>query len=209
MANDTWKMVDKPENVHLVSTKWVFKIKKLPNGQVDKFEAWLVARGFSQRQGIDFLEVFSGVVRLETLGILIAVAAILDLEIEQMDFTSAFTQGVNEEDIFLAGVDGADIPENKVMKLKRSLEGLKQSGRVWNSCRSNSFKEVGLSPVQADSCVFVNNDKQIIVVLYVDEVIFSSDLRRIEEFKKYLLTNFKVRNMGKASTILSINITRD
>ena len=62
---------------------------------------------------MDFFRVFSGIVRLETLRILIAIAAILDLEIEQMDFTSAFTQGVIEEDIYLTGIDGIEIPEGK------------------------------------------------------------------------------------------------
>ena len=110
-----------------MSTNWVFKIKRQPDGHVENFKARLVARGFSQRKGIDFFEVFSGVVRLETLRILIAVAAILDLDIEQMDFTSAFTQGMLEEDIYLAGAHGVEIPKGKVLKLNRSLEGLKQS----------------------------------------------------------------------------------
>lgn len=67
VANKTWDFVQKPENVNLVTTKWVFKIKMLPNGQVDRYKARLVARGFTQRKGEDFFEVFSGVVRLETL----------------------------------------------------------------------------------------------------------------------------------------------
>lgn len=150
-GNNTWNIVDKPKNVNLVSTKWIFKVKKLPNGEIDKFKARLVARGFTQQEGIDFFEVFSGVVRLETLRILIAIAAILDLEIEQMDFTSAFTQGIIEEDIFLKGIDGIELPVDKVLKLNRSLEGLKQSGRVWYNCISNSLKDFGLSPILADN----------------------------------------------------------
>ena len=141
---------------------------------------------------------------------MIALAAILDLEIEQMDFTSAFTQGIIEEDIFLAGIDGIELPANKVLKLNRSLEGLKQSGRVWYNCISNSFKEFGLSPIFADNCVFVSNDKCLIVALHVDDfLIFSSNMNRITELKSCLLNRFKVRDMGQASVILSIKITRD
>lgn len=80
------------------------------------------------------------------------------------------------------------------MKLNRSLEGLKQSGRVWNKCISKSFREFGLSSILADTSVFVSEDKVLIVALYVDDL---------------LLKNFRVRDMGNASLILSINITRD
>lgn len=83
IKNDTWKFVNKPSGANLVSTKWVFKIKMLPNGQIDRYKARLVARGFTQREGVDFFDVFSGVVRLETLKSLLAMAAILNLEIEQ------------------------------------------------------------------------------------------------------------------------------
>ena len=99
MSNDTWSVVEKPANANLVSTKWIFKIKRLKDGRIDKYKARLVARGFSQREGVDYCEFFSGVVRLETLRILLAISAILDLEIEQMDFTSAYTQGILEDDI--------------------------------------------------------------------------------------------------------------
>lgn len=169
-----------------------------------------MARGFSQREGVDFFEVFSGVVRLETLRTLIAMSAILDLEIEQMDFTSAYTQGILEEDIYLAGIDGVEVPDGMVLKLNRSLEGLKQSGRVWNKCISQAFKDFELRPIPADSSVFVTNDKELIVALYVDDlIIFSSNMKRITELKAYLLSRFNVRDMGQASLILSLNITRD
>lgn len=102
------------------------------NGQVDRYKARLVARGFTQRKDADFFDLFSGVVRLETLRILLAMAAILNLEIDQMDFTAAYTQGTLEEDIFLAGIEEVEVPDGKVIKLNRSLEGLKQLGRVWN-----------------------------------------------------------------------------
>ena len=154
--------------------------------------------------------MFSGVVRLETLRILLAIAAILDLEVEQMDFKSAFTQGLLKENIYLAGVDGFEVPEGKVLKLNRSLEGLKQSGRVWNKCITKYFKEFGLLPIKSDSSVYASRDKVLIVALYADDLlIFSSNLKRTQELKYSLLTNFKIRDMGNASVILSMNIIRD
>lgn len=137
-------------------------------------------------------------------------SATLDLEIEQMDFTLAYTQGILEDDIYLSGIDGVKVPEGKVLKLNRSLEGLKQSGRVWNKCISKAFKEFGLFQILADTCVFVSGDKELIVALYVDDLlIFSKSIERIKELKTYLQSNFKVRDIGQATLILSLSINRD
>ena len=102
------------------------------------------------------------------------------------------------------------MPKGKVIKLNRSLEGLKQSERVLNKYVSMAFKDFGLLPIMADSSVFISKDKLLILALYIDDLlIFSPSLERIREFKIFLLTNFKVRDMGNAALILSINITRD
>jgi Reverse transcriptase (RNA-dependent DNA polymerase) len=74
-ANHKWDVVDRPEGANIVRSKWVFKIKLLPNGQVDKYNARLFARGFTQRHGIDYRETFAPVVRLESLRVLFALAA--------------------------------------------------------------------------------------------------------------------------------------
>jgi hypothetical protein len=84
-SNDVWQLVDTPKGVNIVSCKWVFKVKRLPNGQIDGYKARLVARGFSQQYGIDYDETFAPVVRMESLRILLAIAAAEDLEIRQMD----------------------------------------------------------------------------------------------------------------------------
>lgn len=111
-----------------------------------------------------------------------------------MDFTAAYTQGMLEEDIFLAGIDKVEVPDGKVIKLNRSLEGLKQSERVWNKHISKAMKEFGLLPIKADNSVFVSRDKMLIIALYVDDLlIFSSDTIRTRELKDYLLKSFKVR----------------
>jgi hypothetical protein len=73
--------VDAPKGANIVSCKWVFKIKRLPNGQIDRYKARLVVRGFSQRYGVDYEETFAPIVRMESLRILLAIAAVEDLEI--------------------------------------------------------------------------------------------------------------------------------
>ena len=110
----------------------MFKIKTLPNGQIDKYKARLCARGFSQQYGIDYFETFSPVVRMESLRILLAVAAAHDLEVHQMDVVDAYLLGELDEDIYIMTPEGLNIPNGKVLKLQKGVPGLKQSGNVWN-----------------------------------------------------------------------------
>jgi len=95
--------------VNLINTKWVFKIKMLPNGQIDKYKARLYARGFTQQYGVDYFNTFAPVVRMESLRILLAYAAVKDLEVHQMDVVSAYLLGELEEEAYLKLPDGLDI----------------------------------------------------------------------------------------------------
>ena len=116
-SNSTWKIIDRPKDINIISTKWVFKIKTLPNGQIDKYKARLCARGFSQQYGVDYFETFSPVVRMESLRVLLAVAAAYDLEVHQMDVVSVYLLGELDEDVYISTPEGLDIPEGKVLKL--------------------------------------------------------------------------------------------
>ena len=131
-TNHVWELVDIPKGANIVSNKWVFKLKRLPNGQVDRYKARLVARGFSQQYGIDYEETFAPVVRMESLRILLAIAAAEDLEIHQMDVITAYLAGELQEEVYMATPTGLSSSTGKVCKLRKGLYGLKQSARVWN-----------------------------------------------------------------------------
>jgi Reverse transcriptase (RNA-dependent DNA polymerase) len=99
--NNVW-LADCPQGANLVSCKWAFKVKRLPNGNIDKFRARLVARGFTQRHGIDYNETFAPVVRMESLRILLAIATMEDLKVHQMDVVTAYLADELEEEIYMA-----------------------------------------------------------------------------------------------------------
>jgi hypothetical protein len=202
-------VVDKPANINLISTKWVFKIKRLPNGQIDKYKARLCARGFTQEYGIDYFETFAPVVRMESLRILLALAAAEDWEIHQMDVVSAYLLGELEEDAYLEVPHGLDVPQGKVLKAVKGLPGLKQSGRTWNRKITTFFEEHGLQSLPADHSVFVNKERTLIVALYVDDLLlFAQTVKEIQPLKQALSAAFEMKDLGEAKFVLGISITR-
>ncbi|GJU77961.1 zinc finger, CCHC-type containing protein [Tanacetum coccineum] len=129
--NKTWELVDHPAGQKLVSCKWLFKIKKGIEGvQKPRYKARLVARGFTQRPGIDHNEVFSPVVRHASVRVILALTACKDYELEQLDVETAFLHENLEEVIYMKQPSGYE-QGNKVCLLKKSLYGLKQSPRQW------------------------------------------------------------------------------
>jgi hypothetical protein len=112
--NDTWMLVDRPKNQKILGTKWVFKTKRNADGEVERYKARLFAQGFSQIRGVDYDEIYSPVVRHNSVKLLLALAAKYDLEIHHVDVTTAYLQGDLEENIYI-NQPGTDKDENKVV----------------------------------------------------------------------------------------------
>jgi hypothetical protein len=211
VRNNTWTVVDKPEEANLISPKWVFKVKWLPNGQIDKYKARLVARGFTQQYGIDYDETFSPVMRLESLRILFAVATLRGLLIHQMDVMSAYLVGELDGEVYLSIPEGINVEnkENKALRLNKTLYGLKQSGRVWNKTITGYLKEIGLQAIPADPSVFINNTSSIIVALYVDDLLlFAREEEELLKVKRALMDRFDIKDLGEVTYILGIQVRK-
>ena len=134
--NKTWDLVPLPKGQKSVGCKWVFKLKLKADGSVDRHKARLVAKGYSQQQGLDFTETFAPVAKFASIWAALAIAALEDMEIHQMDVETAFLNGNLEEEIYMDQPEGFIKPgtENLVCKLKKSLYGLKQASRALELC---------------------------------------------------------------------------
>ena len=99
--NNTWELVELPKNKKAIGVKWVYKVKVNPKGEVVRYKARLVARGFLQRQGIDYEEVFAPVTRLETLRVVVAHASLRGWKLHQLDVKSAFLNGDLQEEVYI------------------------------------------------------------------------------------------------------------
>lgn len=124
--NSTWTLVELPADRKPISNRWVYRIKRRVDGEIDRYKARLVVRGFSQKKDIDYNESFSHVARFDTIRAMLSVSANEHLELAQFDVQTAFLNGILEEDIYMAQPEGFKDETNRVCKLDKSLYGLKQ-----------------------------------------------------------------------------------
>ena len=202
----------KPKGANVIKCKWVFKIKRNADGSVKKYKARLVAKGFTQKYGIDYDEVFAPVARYTTLRILLTIAAHEDWDLEQSDVTTAFLNADLDENIYMEMPEGLETGrEDSVMKLNKSLYGLKQSPRLWHEKIRKWLTEFGLKPSPVDPCLFImkRNGDTLMLMLYVDDMIYGGARHLMDEMQKKMSQAFNVTHEGELSWILGMEVQRD
>ena len=214
VENGTWELVELPVGRTPIKCKWVFKIKRGSDGSVDRFKGRLVAKGYAQQYGVDYDETYSPVVRFSSVRVLLAFAMDNDLLVHQMDVVSAFLNGTLEEEIYMEQPEGYMQPgtETLVCKLKRSLYGLKQSPRCWNTTLTGYLEGIGLCRNAADPCVFVQlvDGVPTIIAVYVDDLILlTKTLEEMNAIKQALSERFRMTDLGKIHYILGMTIEWD
>ena len=106
LNNHMWELVDLPPGNKPLGYKWIFKRKLKDDGTIDKYKARLVVKGFRQKEGLDYFDTYSPVTRITSIRLLIALAAMYDLQIHQMDVKTAFLNGELEEEIYMEQPEG-------------------------------------------------------------------------------------------------------
>ena len=213
--NDTFELVPLPEGRKPVGGRWVYSIKFDKDGN-ERFKARFVAKGYSQLPGIDFHETFSPTARITSIRVLMQIAIQYDLVIHQMDVKTAFLNAPIDCELYVEQpegfVEGNENDEKLVGKLKKSLYGLKQSGRNWYSMLHSYLQEQGFSQSFADTCVYTRHNKgeMTIIIVWVDDIIIaSSSLSTVNDIKKCLSSKFQMKDLGEISCFLGIKFLRD
>jgi hypothetical protein len=209
--NGTWKEEVPPKGTNLVSTKWVFTVKVKADNTLDRFKARLVARGFSQIYGIDYFETFAPTVRMDILRMFLAIAAKNDWELTHMDIKNAFTESPLKEKIYLSPPQGVDVQKGHALRVLRSLYGLKQAARDWNStCRQYLIEKLGFVQSRAEPCLFVHQSRPLRLLLYVDDILCATEkLENSDWLYSKLSERFTTKNLGDVTKLLGIRITRN
>ena len=203
IENKTWNLEEPPVDRSVIGCKWIFKVKYGSQGQVEHFKGRLVAKGYSQKYGIDFDETFSPVVRFDSIRALLAFAIQKRMLIHQMDVVSAFLHGDLEEVIYMEQPEGYVIPG-------KALYGLKQSPRCWNRAFTDSLKSLNFTQSQAEPCIFIRRSSEghvSIIALYVDDlIIVATTETEMNEIKASLRQNFKMTDMGSLHFCLRVHV---
>lgn len=178
--NNTWEIVDRPKNKTVISCRWLYKKKPgIPGVEDPRHKSRLVARGFTQREGIDYEEVFASVVKHISIRVLMSVVVNHDLELEQMAVKTSFLHGNLEQELYMEQPEGFEVNSGKdqVCLLKKSLYGLKQALRQWNK-RFNSFLlSQGFIRSDSDVCVYIEEvgpEDYVYLLLYVDDMLLAA-----------------------------------
>ena len=211
--NEVWELIELPKGCKLVGSKWVYKIKVDGDGYTERFNARLVAQGFTQTKGADYDETFSPVVRMESLQKVVGLAIQKKLKIHQLDVTTAFLNGKLQEEIYMKQPEGFVTKgrEHLVCRLKRSLYGLKQSSRCWYATLDQYLKELGVLQSDSDPCVYIAAvDEMAIVGIYVDDIVIAcGSEEQLKKFKSSICKRFNVKDLGKLHHFLGMKIVQD
>ena len=200
-ANNTWTLERAPNTVTPIPVKWVFKIKKDANGNIERYKARLVAKGFRQREGVDYDEVFAPVSKHAMLRALLATVALRDLELHHLDIKTAFLNGELEEDVWVeqpAGYQEGGM--GTACHLNRALYGLRQAPRAWHLKLKEELGAMGFTACDADAALFVRNgDKgNTYLLIYVDDILIAADTKReVEDVKAAIKQVFDARDLGR------------
>jgi hypothetical protein len=166
-----------------IGNKWVFKKKLNMEGKVEKHKAWLVAKGYSQVEGVDFGEIFSLVSKLNSIIFILSVVVAFYFEVEHMDVNTTFLHGDLEEEIYMKEPKGVALKGNKelVCKMKKSLYELKKSPRMWYQNFDTYMLGLGFTKRKEDHCVYFKliDDHLIYLALYVDDMLLIGNNKEI------------------------------
>lgn len=209
--NNAWEVVDRPEDSTIVQCKWVFK-KKYDSENNVRYRARLVAKGFSQKPGVDFHETFSPVLRYSTLRLLFSIAVKLDLDIRHLDVTTAFLNGYLNETVYMrkpVTFDTSNKDDNKVLKLKRAIYGLKQSSRAWYKRVNDYLISLGFQKSKYEPCLFTkfNQNVKVIIALFVDDFFcFSNCQTATDKLINDLSSKFVIKDLGPIKQCLGLRV---
>ncbi|CAI7881120.1 unnamed protein product [Closterium sp. NIES-54] len=197
-----------------VDGMWIFRVKR-PPGSPPAFKACYAARGFGQRQGVDYFQTFSPTPKMTTLWVLLHVAAQRDYELHSLDFSTVFLHGSLHEEIWLRRPPSftGSFPAGTQWSLRRPVYGLLQVPREWHDTLRTTLAALGFVPSTADLSLFLRTDTLLppfYVLVYVDDLVFATaDTEALTLVKSELQKRHTCPDLGELCNYLGLQITRD
>ncbi|GJF00142.1 hypothetical protein PsYK624_164210 [Phanerochaete sordida] len=213
IANGTWEPCPLPPGKKAIGNRWVFTQKFLTDGELERYKARLVIKGYAQRPGFDYFETFAPTVRMASVRITLCLSALEDLYLRSLDISNAYTNGVLKEEVYMQQPEGFHFGKpGWVLRLRKALYGLKQAGNVWNKTLHATLRDSGFIRLKSDPSLYLSRrgNIRIIVPVFIDDItIASNDAAEADRFVQELSKVYKLRDLGDTSSLLGISITRD
>ncbi|KAE8697713.1 hypothetical protein F3Y22_tig00110610pilonHSYRG00140 [Hibiscus syriacus] len=215
LKNNTWSLVKLPAGRIPVGCKWLFKLKRNPDGSVNRYKARLIAKGYSQVTSYDFTDMFSPVLKFSTFNVVLALAVSNDWELRHVDVNNAFLNGDLDDVVFMEQPPGfeqvADDGTPLVCKLQRALYGLRQAPRNWHAKLRANLVQIGFVASRADPSLFISrrDDGDIYVLVYVDDIVITGQSSNsIQDVVQLLSARFSLKDLGSLKFFLGIEVLR-
>ncbi|KAD4179873.1 hypothetical protein E3N88_28464 [Mikania micrantha] len=212
--NHTWELTDLPSGHRPIGLKWIYKIKRNASGDITRYKARLVAKGYIQQYGVDYEEVFAHVARIETVQLILALAAQRGWNVHHLDLKTAFLHGEFKEEVFVSQPEGyvKKGKERMVYKLSKALYGLKQAPRDWNTKLDSVLKECDFQKCKLEQTVYVKRSREgsLLVGIYADDLIVTgTSVEMIERFKRQMERRIEMSDLGPLSYYLGLEVMQE
>ncbi|KAL8114976.1 hypothetical protein AgCh_021702 [Apium graveolens] len=211
LRHGTWELVPSSLATNIIGCRWVFRLKRKPDGSIDKYKARLVAKGFHQRPGLDYIETFSLVVKPVTIRSVLSIALMYNWQIRQLDVSNAFLHGSLSEVVFMHQPPGFvdSMYPSHVCRLRKIIYGLRQPFREWHIALRNALIELGFIQSKSDTALFLyhRGSVHLFLLVYVDDILFTgSDNKLIVIIIAKLSESFALKDLGQLSYFLGIEV---
>ena len=211
MDKGTWELVDLPPGAKVLFGKWVLDQKFTSDGEWLRNRArWVVCGNGEEPDST--ADLYAAVIHLTTLRVILAIVAINDLECETFDMIAAFLNAIVPEgtEVFVEQPKGFKDGTRRVCRLRKALYGLRKSPRWWFDTLAPKLRALGFLPFNCDVCAFVDSERGIYLVIYVDDFLIAAPTTvLIAEVRNALARLFELKDLGPVKTFLGTRITRD
>jgi len=212
-SNGTWTLVPNCPSMNVVGSRRVYKIKRRADGSIDRYKACRVARGFTQQEGINYIETFSPVVKPTTVRLILTIIVTCGWFIHQLDVHNAFLNGILQEEVYNEQPPGFSHPtlSSHVCHLYKSIYGLKQAPRAWYTRLNDYLISLGFRASIADTSLFIYSDGHdlIYLLVYVDDLLLiGNNSTLLCHLITLLNSEFKIRDLGSMHYFLGIEVTK-
>ena len=214
VENGTWELSELPAGKKTLGGRWVFCIKRDESGNILKYKARFVAKGYGQVYGSDYCETFAPTAKLTTIRASLALAAHRGDTVHQIDVKSAYLNAKISEEIYLEQPQGFERtgPDGRQMycRLRKSLYGLKQAGREWNRMLDSWLVDQGFVRSKADHCLYVKTEgeRRAFIVIWVDDILYFGDSLLVTSFKDDFSRDFKIDDRGQMRWFLGLEVVQ-